>query len=81
MDCVCKLCGGKDSQHHVIRDCTHREMTACRGKHVALLKRRSSDIAARQYQAAPYFEVYLDFALQAGVETGAYTAWTGILDQ
>ena len=81
MDCVCKLCGGADSQHHIIRDCTHREMAACRDKHEALLKRRSSDITARRYQAAPYFEVYLDFALQAGVDSGAYTAWTGILDQ
>ena len=56
-------------------------MAACRDKHVALLKRRSRDITARRYQAAPYFEVYLDFALQAGVDSGAYTAWTGILDQ
>ena len=71
MDCVCKLCGGVDSQHHIIRDCTHRKMAACRDKHVALLKRHSSDITARRYQAAPYFEVYLDFAPQAGVDSGA----------
>ena len=58
MDCVCKLCGGVDSQHHIILDCTHREMASCRDKHIALLKRRSSDITARRYQAAPYFEVY-----------------------
>ena len=47
MDCVYKLCGGVDSQHHIIRDCTHWEMAACRDKHVALLKRRLSDITAR----------------------------------
>ena len=81
MDCLCKLCGGVDSQHHIIRDCTHKDIVACRDKHVALLKRRSRDITARRYQAAPYFEAYLDFALQVGEESSAYTAWTGILDQ
>ena len=30
MDCVCKLCGGVDSQHHIIRDCNHKDMAACR---------------------------------------------------
>ena len=29
---------------------------------------------------APYFKVYLDFALQEGEDSGAFTAWTGILD-
>ena len=55
-------------------------MAACRNKHVTLLKRRSRGITARRYQAALYFEVYLDFALPAG-DSGVYTAWTGILDQ
>ena len=55
MDCVCKLCGGGGSQHHIIRDCTHREMAACSDKHIAMLKRRSRDISARRYQAAPCF--------------------------
>ena len=81
MDCVYTLCGGVESQHHIIRDCSHREVAACRDKHVALLKRRLRDITARRYKAVPYFEVYLDFALQAGAELGAYTAWTGISDQ
>ena len=80
MDCVCKLCGGSDSQHHIIRKCTHKDMLACRTKHVQLLKRRSSDIAARSIPIAPYIKVYLDFALQAGEDSGAFTAWTGILD-
>ena len=30
--------------------------------------------------AAPYFKVYLDFALMVGEESDAYTAWPGILD-
>ena len=29
-------------------DCTYNDMAACRDKHVALLKRRSRDITARQ---------------------------------
>ena len=29
---------------------------------------------------APYYKVYLDFALQEGEDSGAFTAWTGILD-
>ena len=54
MDCVCKLCGGADSQHHIIRECTHKDMTACRGKHVALLKRLSRDITTRQHHTLRY---------------------------
>lgn len=81
MDCVYKLCRGADSHHHIIRDYSHKDMVACRDKHVPLLKRRARDITARQYQAAPYFEGYLDFALQDGEESGAYTTWTGILNQ
>ena len=42
MDCVCKLCGGVDSQHHIIRDCTHRKTAACRDKHVEALERYCS---------------------------------------
>ena len=80
MDCVCKLCGGSDSQHHIIRECTHKDMLACRTKHVQLLKRRSSDVTARFIPIAPYFKVYLNFALQAGEDSGAFIAWTGILD-
>ena len=78
MDCVCKLCGGADSQHHIIRECTHNDMLECRTKHVQLLKRRSSDMTARSIPIAPYFKVYLDFALQAGEDSRALTAWTGI---
>ena len=29
---------------------------------------------------ASYFKVYLDFALMTSEESGAYTVWTGILD-
>lgn len=83
MDCVCKLCGGTDSQHHIFRECSHKNMLPCRDKHVALLKRRSRDITGYStsiWQAAPYFEVYLDFAFRPGKDSGAYKAWTRILD-
>ena len=80
MDCVCKLLGGEDSQHHIVRECSHKDMLACRTKHVQLLKRRSSDMTTRSIPTAPYFQVYLDFALQAGEAVGAFTSWTGILD-
>ena len=55
-------------------------MLACWTKHVLLLKRRSNDMTARSIPIAPYFKAYLDFALQAGEDGGALTAWTGILD-
>lgn len=72
MNCVFKSCGGFDSQHHIIRDCSHKGMLACRNKRVALLKRRSRDITARRYKAAPYFKVYLDFAFRPCEDSGAY---------
>ena len=64
MDCVCKLCGGVDSQHHTIWECTHRDMLACQTKHIQLLKRRYSDTSARSVPIAPYFKVCIDFTLQ-----------------
>ena len=85
MNCVFKSCEGVDSQHHIIRECaykdirhsSHKDMLACRDKHVALLKRRLRDITASRYQAAPYFEVHLDFrrrvAFGPGEESGAYS--------
>ena len=80
MNCVFKSCGGFDSQHRIIRDCSHEGMLACRDKYVALLKRRSRDITARRYQAAPYFNVYLDVAFRPGGTRALTSAWTGILD-
>lgn len=47
---------------------------------MTLLKRCARDITARRYQAAPYFEVYLDFAFGLWEESGSYMAWAGILD-
>ena len=73
------VCGGADSQHHIIQLYSHKDMIACKDKHVALLKRRSRDISAKRYQAAPY-DVYLDFTLRASEESGAYMSWTGIFD-
>ena len=36
----CSLCGGADFQYHIIRECSHRTMKACRQKHIALLNTR-----------------------------------------
>ena len=44
-----------------------------------LLRRRSSNVSARRVPIAPYFKV--DFALQEGEDSGAFTVWTDILDQ
>lgn len=30
MDDECKLCGGANSQHHIVCDCAHKDMMACR---------------------------------------------------
>ena len=76
------LCGGEDSQHHIIRECTHKpcpeDILACRTKRVQLLRRRSSDRSERAHRSLLKF--YLDFALQVDEASGAFTAWTGILD-
>ena len=48
-------------------------MLACRTKHVQVLKRLFSDMTARSISIAPYFMVYLDFALQVGEASGAFT--------
>ena len=39
-DTSCPLCGWADSQNHIIRECSHRTMQACRQKHIALLDTR-----------------------------------------
>ena len=37
-DTSCPLCGGADSQYHIIRECRHKSMRDCRQKHIALLE-------------------------------------------
>jgi hypothetical protein len=80
MDCVCKLCGGADSQYHIIRECSHPDMVACRRRHIALLWAKSNLMTSRRWGVAPYFAIYLTFALTTGEALGSHTAWTGILD-
>ena len=51
------------SQLHIIKECTHKDILACRTKHVKLLKRLLSDRSAQRWLIAPYFKKMLDFAM------------------
>ena len=76
-DTSCPLCGGADSQYHIIRECSHRTMQACRQKHIALLDIRKRDLRKKRHPISPLFEAYLAFATTLGESLMSHTAWTG----
>ena len=78
-DTSCPLCGGADSQYHIIRECSHRTMQACRQKHIALLDIRKRDLRKKRHPISPLFEAYLAFATTLGESLMSHTAWTGML--
>ena len=80
-DTTCSLCGGADSQYHIIRECQHISMRACRQKHIALLNIRRNHHRRTNNPVSALFQAYLDFASTLGEERMSHTAWTGMLAQ
>ena len=70
---------GTDSLYHIIRECSHRTMQACRQKHIALLGIRKRDLRKKRHPISPLFETYLAFATTLGESLMSYTARTGLL--
>ena len=67
------------SEYHIIRECSHRTMQACRQKHIAFLDIRKRDLRKKRHPISPLFEAYLAFAATLGESLMSHTSWTGML--
>ena len=78
-DTTFPLCGGADSQYHIIRECQHKSIRACRQKHIALLDICRSHLRRTNNLVYTHFQAYLDFAFTLGEDKMSHIAWTGML--
>ena len=78
-DTTCPLCGGVGSQYHIIRECQHISMRACRKKHIALPDISRNHLRRTNNSVDTLFQAYLDFASTLGEERMSHTEWTGML--
>lgn len=73
---LCLLCGGIETQEHVIRECTHERM-ACRRSHWE--QRIAKEVLSRSRRGdvmAPAMRAYHELALH---HIDSYSLWTGML--
>ena len=72
-DTTCPLCGGADSQYHIIRECQHPSMRSCRQKHIALLDIRRAHLHRTNNPVYTLFQAHLAFASTLGEEKMSLT--------
>ena len=83
VDTCCPLCGSnKDGQQHIIRECTHKKMVACRRQWDMHISRKVDAAAAANDPLARLYRGYYRIATDMFEDLPeAYQMWVGILTE